>query len=390
MVLTRKKVKICCVASIDITLKFMLLNQLKFLKNQGYEVHAVCAQGKWIKSIEEEGIKIKIIKFSRKFFTPIADLAAFIKLFFYFRKEKFDIVHTHTLKPEFYGQIAAKLAGTPIIINTIHGFDFGEETSLFKKRLFVFLEKISAKYSDTIFTVSNSVIKTVIEEKICQSRSLKYLGRDIDIGRFDPKRFSEEFILNKKNELGIKPDKKIIGIVARLVEEKGYLELFDALIKVLNVFPGTLLLIVGPEEPEKKDAINYNTIKKYGIEKNVMFLGEKEDVEEIYCLMDIFVLPTHREGIGASILEASAMARPVIATNTGGCPEAVEEGKTGILVPMKNSNKISEAIIYLFKNPKVASQMGVAGREKILREFSKNIVFDRLGAGYKELIKNKL
>lgn len=385
-----KKIKICCVVSIDITLKFMLLPQLKFLKSQGYEVHAVCAPGKWIKSVEQEGIKIETIRFKRKFFSPVSDLIAFVKLFFYFKKEKFDIVHTHTLKPVFYGQISAKLAGVPIIINTIHGFDFGEETSLSKKRLFICLERIAAKCSDIIFSVSKSVIKTGIDEKICRPDLLKYLGRDIDTDRFDPKRFSTESILNIKKELGIDSDKKIIGIVARLVEEKGYLELFEALEKVLLVFPNTLLLIVGPEEPEKRDAINHDTIKKYSVEKNVMFLGEKEEVEKIYCLMDIFVLPTHREGIGASILEASSMERPVIATNTGGCPEAVEDGKTGILIHMRSPEEITEAIIRLFKNPSAARQMGITGREKIIKEFNEEIIFGRLKKEYQRLINEKL
>lgn len=385
-----KKIKVCCVVSVDITLKFMLFNQLKFLQRQGYEVSAVCSPGKWIKDIEEHGIKVKIIRFKRRLFSPRADITALFHLFSYFKKEKFDIVHTHTIKPEFYGQIAAKLSGVPIVINTIHGLDFGEETSLFKKWLFIFLEMIAAKCSDTIFTVSKSVIETAIKEKICRQSLLKYLGRDIDTGRFDPKRFSEEFIINKKKQFRINPNKRVVGIVARLVEEKGYLELFESFKQVLLKFPDTQLLIIGPEEPEKKDRIDFEVIKKYNIDKNVVLLGERSDVDEIYPLMDIFVLPTHREGVGASILEASAMARPVIATNTGGCPEAVANGKSGILVSLKNPGKITEAIIYLFENPEIARQMGIAGREKIIKEFNKEIIFNRLKKEYQRLINEKL
>lgn len=385
-----KKIKVCCVVSVDITLKFMLFNQLKFLQQQGYDVSAVCAPGKWIEDIESAGIKVKTITFKRKVNALFYDLIACIQLYFYFRKEKFDIVHTHTLKPEFYGQIIAKLVGVPIIINTLHGLGFAEDSPSFKKNFFVSLERISGRCSDVIFSVSKAVIDIAVKEKICRPDLLKYLGRDIDTNKFNPGRFSEEFILNKKKQLGIDPGKRIIGIVARLVQEKGYLELFEAFKDVLLKFSDTLLLVVGPGEPEKRDKIDPEIVKNYGIEKNVVFLGERFDVDEIYPLMDIFVLPTHREGVGASILEASSTARPVIATNTGGCPEAVDDGKTGILIPLKNVEKLSEAIIYLFDNPEVAKEMGRRGREKILKEFSEKLIFDILKEEYQRLVNKKL
>jgi len=381
-----EKIKICHVASVDMTLRFMLWGKLKFLRNEGYEVHAVSSPGKWVTDLEQEGIKVKTIRFKRKI-SPISDLVAFLKLFFYFKKEKFHIVHTHTLKPQFFGQIAAKLAGIPIIINTIHGFDFGEETSLTERRFFIFLEKISAKYSSLIFAISRKIIETAIKESICKSGQIKYLGRDIDTARFNPKRFSKKFISNKKRELNIDLNKKIIGIVARLVEEKGFLELFQAFKKVINKSPDTLLLVIGPKETEKRDAIDPEIVKKYGIEKNIIFLGERIDVDELYSMMDIFVLPTHREGLGAAILEASSMEVPTIATNTGGCPETINDGKTGILVPLKDSKKLSEAIIYLLSNPEIARKMGKEGRKKILKEFNQNIVFERMKEEYERLIK---
>jgi len=385
-----KKIKVCCVASVDITLKFMLLNQLKFLQKQGYDVSAICSEGKWIKDIGQSGIKVKTIRFKRRSFSPRADIVAFFQLFLYFKKEKFDIVHTHTPKPEIYGQLAAKLAGVPIIMDTLHGFDLSPDTRWTQRKFFTFLQRFTAKYSDVIFSVSKDVIRKAIEERICRPDLLKYLGRDIDTGRFNPERFSEKFIINKKKRLRIGLDKKVIGIVARLVEEKGYLELFESFKHAISKFPDTQLLIVGPREPEKKDKVDLEVVKEYGIEKNVIFLGERSDVDEIYPLMDIFVLPTHREGVGASILEASSMEIPVIACNTGGCPEAVSNGETGILVPVKNVEKLTEAILYILDNPDIAKEMGKRGREKILKEFSHELVLDRLKNEYQRLIDKKI
>ena len=383
------KYKICCVVSVDITLKFMLLSQLKFLQDQGYDVHAICSPGRWVQDIRNHGIKVKTMLVKRKM-SPITDMILFSRMFFYFKKEKFDIVHTHTPKPEIYGQIAAKLASVPIIFDTLHGIDLPVGVSSLGRAIFIFLEKIAARCSDLIFSISNAVIDAATKKKICEPQVLKYLGRDIDINKFNPQRFSEDFIFDKKKKLGIAPGKKVIGIVARLVAEKGYLDLFEAIKEVVVLFPGIVLLVVGQKEPEKGDAIKTSIVKEYGIENNVIFLGERADTEELYSLMDIFVLPTHREGLGAVILEASAMQRPVIATNIGGCPEAVDDGKTGILVPLKNPKKLAEAIMFLLSNPARAKEMGILGREKILKEFNEKLIFDILGREYQRLIEEKI
>lgn len=391
--LTKEKIglkyKICCVVSVDITLKFMLLNQLKFLQKAGYDVFAICSPGKWVEDIRRQGIKVKTMHITRKM-SPVADLVFFWKMFFYFKKEKFDIVHTHTPKPEVYGQIAAKLAGVPIIVDTLHGFDFPAGASPLAGKVFFFLQKISAKCSDCIFSISNAIIDITSERKICNPHLLKYLGRDIDAERFNPKRFSDGFILENRKKLGIGSEKKVIGIIARLVVEKGYLDLFEAMKDVIVKFPDALLLIVGQEEPEKKDTVKMSIVKEYGIENNVIFLGERADTDELYILMDIFVLPTHREGLGAALLEASAMEKPVIATFVGGCPEAVDDGKTGILVPVKNSKKLAGAIIYLLENPAKTKQMGFLGRQKILKEFNEKLIFNILGTEYQRLINKKI
>lgn len=389
MEITKKKIKICCIVSVDITLKFMLFSQLKFLQSQGYDVYAVCSSGKWVKDIEQEGIKVKTIRFKRKIFTPVSDIVACFKLYFYFKKEKFDIVHTHTLKPAVYGQIMAKLAGVPIILNTLHGFGFGEDTPFLRKRLFVLLDTIAARCSDLVFSIGREIIKTAIKEKITSPEKLVYLGRDIDTERFNPQKFDQEFTGKKKKELNIPNEKKIIGIVARLVAEKGFLELFEAMREILKRGANALLLVVGPKEPEKKDGITSEIISSYGLENHVIFLGDRADVEEIYAIMDVFVLPTHREGLGAAILEASSMEKPVIATRTGGVPEAVGEN-TGILIPLKDTKKLVEAITFLLKNPLKAQQMGKNGREKVIKEFNKEIVLERLKKYYDLIIKEKL
>jgi len=369
--------------------RFLLFNQLKFLKELGYNVYAVCSSGSLIKDVEKQGIKVKTIDFNRGF-NLFAHLIAFFKLFFYFKKEKFNIVHTHTPVPGFLGQSAAKMAGVPMIINTIHGFYFQERDSWLKRNFLISIEKIAAKCSNLIFSQNKEDIKTATKEKIYNSQKIKYLGNGIDVQKFNGKRFSKEFIDKKKRELNLNSNFKIIGIIGRLVKEKGYLELFEAFKEVLNRFPDIILLVIGPEEPKKKDKIKQNVVKNYGIGKNVLFLGQRTDIDELYPLFDIFVLPSHREGFPRTIIEALAMERPVLATDIRGCREIIESGKTGILIPLKNPEKIAEAIIYLFENPEKAKEMGRKGREKTKREFDEKIIFSRIKKEYQRLMKEKL
>jgi len=384
-----KKIKICYIASVDVTIKFILFNQLKFLKREGYDVYVVCSPGKWINDIEKEGIKVKTVRFKRKI-SPIYDLITLTRLFLYFKKEKFDIVHTHTPKPSLLGQMAARLAGIPIVMDTVHGFYFNQKKSLLARIFFSFIRKVSAKFSDIIFFVNREDMKTASRERLSGKGQIKYFGGGIDINRFNPKMFSKEFINKKRKELNIPANFKVVGIVARLVEEKGYLDIFKALKKVLNNFPHTILLAVGQLEPEKKDAVKPEIVKKYGIEKNSIFLGERTDTDEIYALMDIFVLPSYREGLGISIIEASAMEKPVVATNIRGCREAVEDGVTGKLVPAGNPGRLAEAILYLINNPEKAKEMGKNGRVKVEREFDERIIFDRIKEEYDRLIQEKI
>jgi len=384
----KEKVKICHVASADRALRFLLFSQLKFLKQSGYDVYAVCPAGKFVKDIEDAGIKVKTIYFNRGV-NPFFHLVTLVRLFFYFKKEKFTVVHTHNPVPGLLGQLAAKFASVPIIINTVHGFYFNENSSFLKRKFFVFVEKIAGKCSNLIFSQNREDINTAIKERICSADKIKYLGNGINLRKFNKNRFSDDFVSKKKEGLGLGKNSKIICIVGRLVKEKGYLYLFSAFERVLKEFPDTKLVCIGHEEPSKKDGISCDAIKNYNIEKNTLFLGERTDMDELYPLMDIFILPSFREGFPRSVLEASATERPIIATNIRGCREAVENKKTGILVPVKNADKIAEAIIFLLKNPDKAREFGKNARCKAEKEFDESGIFTIIEKEYSRLLKGK-
>ena len=376
--MSNQKSKICFVVAVDITLKYILFSQIQYLQEKGYEVFAVCSPGKWVKELRKKNVFIKEIQIKRYILSPFSDVFSLARLYFYFKQEKFDAIFTFTPKPGLLGQMAAKVAGVPVIINTIFGFYFHENTPLFQRKLFILIEKVAAQFSTFIFFRNTEDFQTAQKEGIIKESQAEYIGDGIDMARFNPERFDVDFKQRKKTAVGIDPSKKVIGIVARLVREKGYIELFEAFKEVLKKFPKTVLLVVGPAELGKKDSLNPGTIKDMGIEKNTVFLGERADVDELFALMDIFTLPSWREGFPHSVMEASAMGLPVITTDVRGCRDAVVDDVTGVIVPPKNSQKLAEAMIHLLSDPQKAVAMGQEGTKKARKDFDERVLFEKV------------
>lgn len=253
------------------------------------------------------------------------------------------------------------------------------------------MEKLAAYCCDVFFSINKEDIESAVKEKICNWRKIRYSGDGIDISRFNPEKFSKEFRDALKIKLGIKNTDKIVGFVGRLVGEKGIWDLMQASESVLGELPNTTFLVIGPKEPYKNDYFDPELFnKKFGSSKKLLFLNETLEIDKMYSLMDILALPSHREGLGLVLLEASAMEKPVVATNIRGCREAVDNGKTGLLVPAKDPGKLAGAIIYLLRNSEISEKMGKAGRQKIISEFDEKLIFDRIKIEYEKLIKRKL
>lgn len=383
-----QKGKVAHVTTIDMAVRFLLLNQLLYLKERGYEVSAVCSPGRWVPEVERAGIPIKTVE-KRRRISPLADLVALWHLFSYFRKEGFVIVHAHTPKAGFLGQLAAKFAGVPIIVRTLHGFYFHDGMHPAVRNFFTGLEKIAALCSDSILSQNSEDIETAIREGICEEEKIKYLGNGIDINLFDPQRITAEEVTLKRREIGIRKDERVVGIVGRLVEEKGYLDFFQAARITKAKMPNIKFLVVGPIEREKRDALSPDVAKDYGLGDDVIFLGMRMDMPQLYAIMDVFVLPSHREGLPRTLMEAAAMAKPVVATDIRGCREVVKDGETGILVPVKDADALAEAILGLLQDPETAKKMGQAGRRRAEELFDERKVFQRVEAEYDRLLREK-
>jgi len=381
--------KIAHITTIDLSLKYLLLNQLKFIKDRGYKVTGISSSGLYVKDIEVAGIRHISVPITRQLISPLTDLLSLIRLFRLLRKEQYHIVHVHTPKASFLGQIAAKMVGTPIIIRTLHGFYFHEKTNRLVRRLLIILESFVAKFSDLILSQNSEDIETAIIEGICDKSKIEYLGNGIDVERFNPLIIHESDIIKISRELDLEKGKRIIGFVGRLVAEKGIYELIEAAKILKESLVDIQFLIIGPVDIDKKDAVTPEIAKEFGVDDCFIFAGHQEEMPLLYSLMDVFVLPSHREGFPRSLMEASAMSVPTVTTDIRGCREVVEDGLNGILVPLGDVKALAEALLTILINPAKAKFMGENGRRIALERFDERIVFTKVVQAYQSLLKKK-
>jgi glycosyltransferase involved in cell wall biosynthesis len=387
-----KRFKVAHITTVDISLYYLLLNQLCSLKEAGYEVVGISSPGSEVAAIESAGIRHIPVEMTRSPFTPVSDLKSLWRLYSIISRERFTIVHTHTPKAGLLGRLAAKLAGVPIVVHTSHGLVFQERSPWYFRRMFTLVEKVAAACSDLILSVNKEDIETMIKEGICDLSKVKALGEGgigTDLVRFDPASVDKAKVTALRAEIELTEQSKVVGFVGRLVEEKGLLDLFDAMRLVQEQVPNVELIVVGPVDTEKRDAVTPGVAEKYQINEITRFLGRRYDLPALYSLMDVLVLPSYREGFPVVPMEASAMNVPCIVTDVRGCREVVEHNYNGLIVPVGDAYTLASAIVSLLTNEQLAQQMGKAGRRISVERFDQRDVFENVKTEYERLLHSR-
>jgi glycosyltransferase involved in cell wall biosynthesis len=381
-------VRVAHITTIDLSLRYLLLNQLRSLQAAGYEVTGISTPGPDVPALNAAGIRHIPVAMTRNF-TPSTDLASLLRLVRVMRRERFTIVHTHNPKPGLLGQLAARMAGVPIVVNTLHGFYFHDSMAPAWRKFYIATEKIAARCSDIILSQNSEDIQTAVNEGICSSTQIKSLGNGIDLHHFDRRRLDPQVLDRLRTRFGLCADRPVVGFVGRLVAEKGILELLQAAPIVLAAIPGVQFLVIGPIDTDKADSLTPAIAQTYGVAEAFTFTGMQQEMPELYALMDLFVLPSHREGFPRSPMEASAMGVPSVVTDIRGCREAVEHNRNGLLVPLKDVQALAQAMIELLMDPARAQQMGQAGRQMAEQRFDEELVFAKVKAEYARLLMAK-
>lgn len=375
-----RQIKVLEICAVSFTVKNFLLPLIDRLITERYEVHTLCSDGPEILDLERKGYIIKRVHITRRI-SPLSHIFALIRMTLYMRKERFDVVHVHTPIAAVLGRIAARLAGVPIILYTAHGFYFHDAMPAWKRKIIMWLEKIMGQYfSDFIFTQSAEDAKIAITEKISTPGKVLHINNGIDVCKFNPS-LQQDFRLSRREEFGFNDKDKVIVFVGRLVKEKGIIDLVKAFHTIADTDDTAKLLIIGDNTADERDLQTKEELQKLtgspNVREKIIFAGYRHDLHELLTAVDLLVLPSYREGMPRSIIEAMAMAKPVVATNIRGCREEVVDGVTGFLVPVNNPDRLAKAILTILKDEKMAKDMGETARQRVLSEFDEKLVLDR-------------
>lgn len=383
----REKSKIIQVCAIDETMDKLLKTLNQGLISDIYEVIGVCSKGDLEKNITDIGVKVKYIKIDRKI-NIIDNIKSVYHMYRLFKEEKPEIVHVHTPIAAVLGRIAAKLAKVPIIVYTAHGFYFHENMSKFKYKLFLNIEKFMGRnFSDYIFTQSVEDLNTAIRHKFKSENKMKAIGNGVDVKfRFNPNNIDPGIIDFLYEDLDILDDEIIVTFVGRLVEEKGILDLLKAYKHIENKVK---FIIVGDAFQGDRDTKIHDEIELYKNNENIKFIGKISNIEDILSITDIFCLPSYREGMPRSIIEAMSMECAVIATNIRGSREEVSDGETGFLINLKSPDEIANKIDLLANNKELLNYMKIEARKRAIYLYDEEVVVKKQIDIFKKLREEK-
>jgi glycosyltransferase involved in cell wall biosynthesis len=363
----RRRPTVLHLATVDLSLAKLLLPQLVAFSEAGYDVVGVSAPGPYVRELEAEGICHIPLERSTRSADLRADLAAAAEFVRICRRLRPAIVHTHNPKPGVYGRLGARVANVPVVINTVHGLYAQPEDPLGRRAAVYGLERFAAACSDAEL-LQNPEDLPVLRRLGVPAERLHLLGNGVDLARFDASSHAEHRP-RVRAELGVSDDEVVVGLVGRLVAEKGYREVFAAASQLRASHPHVRVVVVGPPDHDKADAITQHELDRAADSAGIHFLGMREDVERLYPAMDLYVLASHREGFPRSAMEAAAMGLPVIATDIRGCRQVVDHGRTGLLVPVRDPAELARAIGQLADEPRLRVEMGRDARRKAVSEF---------------------
>jgi lipopolysaccharide/colanic/teichoic acid biosynthesis glycosyltransferase len=360
-------------------------DQAKFLVENGFDVCAVCAPGRELKHFEQySGCKVVPLKMERSI-RPHRDAMATIRLVPLLRRLRPDIVHTHTPKAGILGTLAGYLIGCPVRVHTYHGLR-SQTLSGPKRAIVEAAERWSGKFATHCLAVSPSLRNELVGRNICAPHKLRVLGNGgcsgIDLQQFEP---SSRRAAGKafRESLGIPESALVVSYVGRIAKDKGVAVLADAWKSLEGKHTNARLLLCGPID--ETDPLPHETLKSIASDSSICFKpGLHSDIAEVLAASDIFVLPSFREGLGVTALEASAMQLPVIASDVTGLVDAVVNGVTGILVTPKDAADLANAIQILASSSMLRLRMGWAGREFVVANFDRNRIFRLLEAEYRK------
>lgn len=360
--------------TIDASLFFLLRTELEEALAAGHTVIGLSAPGPCVADLERLGIRHVPIDALTRAWRPGSDLRAALQLRKALKDLRVDVLHTHTPKAGVLGRIVGRWCRVPIIVNTCHGLPVTEDDRRSKRLAVKTIEGFAAQFSDVELFLNGEDLTTMA--RFVRRRQPMVIGNGTDLDRF---RFDELGRAHVRAELGLDPDDVLVGAVGRRVVEKGMYEFAET---ARRLGAQAHFVWVGPRDPDKTDAVSHDL-------DGVRFLGERLDMPEVYSALDVFVLPSYREGFPRSAMEAAACGRAMVLTDIRGSREIGMNGSEALFVPARRADELTDAIESLIADAGMRKRLGEAAREQAAIHFNQREMARRSFATYEHVARRK-
>jgi len=326
------------------------------------------------------GLKLKISRYLERPINPLKDLLVLIEIYRFIKKNNIEIVHTHSSKAGILGRLAARLAKVKIIIHTVHGWSFNDYQPRVERLFFIWLERLSARFSDKLVVVSYYDRQKGLDNHIGKDNKYSLIRYGVDYAEFNIRD------RNIREELGINPNDLVVGMISCLKPQKSPQDFIKLAFLINKVSPNVKFLLVGDGILRRKIE---KLIFKFNLQKQVVLTGWRQDIPRILSAINIFVLTSLWEGLPITVLEAMASSKPVISTRAGGVAEVIMEGETGFLVAPRDIKKMADRLIVLIKDENLRRQIGQNARAGLDYNFTLTNMISKTENLYEELMKIK-
>ena len=378
------------ITTAPMSLKILLKDQLKYISNN-FDLIAVSSDGLDLQDVAKtQGVKTKAIEMSRQI-TPIKDLVSLYKMVVFLKKEKPQIVHTHTPKAGLIGMLASRITRVPHRLHTVAGMPLMESMGI-KRKVLLAVEWLTYKCATKVYPNSLGLEEFIKEQKLTTPQKLKVLGNGssngIDTRYFDRIKDVVDEGMELKEKLEIDEKQFVFIFVGRIVKDKGINELLSAFDKLVKTEDDIKLLLIGPFEDdldpisdESRDILSNNT--------HIIEAGYQDDVRPYFSISDCLVFPSYREGFPNVVMQAGAMGLPAIVSDINGCNEIVEDGVNGMIVSPKDKSALFDTMNKVVQDGEFRVLLSKDARKLIVERYDQQFVWNAIKSEYDLLLGGK-
>ncbi len=369
-------------------LRYLLPGQMGFMANHGFDVLMISADGKELPEVlKKEQCRHLVVPMTRKI-TPLWDLKCLFQLVSIFRKEKPDIVHTHTPKAGLLGMLAARICRVKTRIHTVAGLPLMVEKG-FRYRLLKCIEKLTYASANRVWPNSNSIKEFIIKNELCKADKLDIIAKGstngVNTGRFNKAALDEKIRNEIKNQLNYSTQNKYLLCVGRLVKDKGIVELVNVFRSLQKNNRDLQLILVGTYEPGL-DPLPADTLHEIETNRHIIHVNWTDHVEYYMALAGFFVFPSHREGFPNVLLQSGVMGLPIICSHIAGNIDVVTNNETGLIFDCGNEMQMEKLLTYALLHPQHMQKMAEQLQQDIIKNYRQENIWQNMLEAYKTLV----